>query len=238
MDPRFDHLKNTGAVPDSGELQSLLAQKVECKEKCKELLKQLDDLALQDQVQDKAIRAELMATKANIGYYQSFTSALRKIPPEVLSNIFLMAVPAIPTITGLKLTLAPPWTLVLVCKCWRDVWLANPTLWSNIYLDCSFTALKLPNFVRFREGGSRVYSASAGEYAGLVPDRTIQRAVSLLEVQLNRLKEVNIYVTITPCQRLDYAQPHWRILLLHMRCCASLRAPYHVVLHTPFGTLH
>ncbi|KAJ7608225.1 hypothetical protein FB45DRAFT_690462, partial [Roridomyces roridus] len=57
----------------------------------------------------------------SIRKHSAILSAVRRMPPELWNEIFKSASFA-----------APPWSLGLVCRSWRNVALANPYLWSYI----------------------------------------------------------------------------------------------------------
>ncbi|KAJ7644257.1 hypothetical protein FB45DRAFT_736181, partial [Roridomyces roridus] len=60
----------------------------------------------------------------------------RRMPPSVLSQIFLSALPTLDHRKGntsdMKQT---PWVLSQVCMSWRKICLATPQLWSTICVD-------------------------------------------------------------------------------------------------------
>ncbi|TFK99938.1 hypothetical protein BDV98DRAFT_128987 [Pterulicium gracile] len=43
------------------------------------------------------------------------------------------------------MTLAPPWTLMSVCKRWRDICVAHGALWPQIHLDCKLSPREQPH---------------------------------------------------------------------------------------------
>ncbi|KAF7342594.1 F-box domain-containing protein [Mycena sanguinolenta] len=59
-------------------------------------------------------------------------SALRRMPPELLGEIFSWTVPSTRDVLSTRLC---PWVLTHVCSGWRAVALAIPSLWSMIYID-------------------------------------------------------------------------------------------------------
>ncbi|KAF7353573.1 F-box domain-containing protein [Mycena sanguinolenta] len=61
-------------------------------------------------------------------------SPLRRMPPEILGEIFSWTVPAI---RGVFNTEDCPWVLTHVCSTWRAVALYQPSLWSLIVIDFS-----------------------------------------------------------------------------------------------------
>lgn len=69
---------------------------------------------------------------AQIALHRIAASPLRKLPTEVLCNIFMHCVP-----NGIELPMdrfSAPWILGQVCSRWREVALGSPFLWNNIRL--------------------------------------------------------------------------------------------------------
>ncbi|KAJ7663940.1 hypothetical protein DFH06DRAFT_1189012 [Mycena polygramma] len=65
-------------------------------------------------------------------------SSLRRMPPEVLSEIFLWTVPSTTdTLRCIKFYNASPWVLPRINSRWRGIALYTPTLWSRIAVDYS-----------------------------------------------------------------------------------------------------
>ncbi|KIK99188.1 hypothetical protein PAXRUDRAFT_30674 [Paxillus rubicundulus Ve08.2h10] len=62
--------------------------------------------------------------------HQALTSSARRIPPEVLGELFYHCLPKTPYITPRDVEC--PMALTLVCRHWRDVAMSTPRLWSSI----------------------------------------------------------------------------------------------------------
>lgn len=58
-------------------------------------------------------------------------------------------------------------------------------------------------------------------------------AVDHLELRLQRSKDADLHVTLQPRWILDYRQPFLRVLVPHKHRCASISAPYHILVNTP-----
>ncbi|KAJ6595060.1 hypothetical protein DFH09DRAFT_1136110 [Mycena vulgaris] len=63
--------------------------------------------------------------------YKTVMSPLRRVPPELLCEIFLLTSPHTRLIGG-KPTKQPPWYIGHVCRLWRHAALSYPLLWTNI----------------------------------------------------------------------------------------------------------
>ncbi|TFK97184.1 hypothetical protein BDV98DRAFT_514270, partial [Pterulicium gracile] len=132
MNSSFSHLELSGAVPDSAELRSILSVTEKLEAEVKDLDNKLSGLSARAEV----ARKELCSARERLQYHQGLSSSLRRIPPEVLCKIFLQTVPLLPA-GILGMTLAPPWSLLTVCRRWHDVCLDYGVLWGRIHLDCT-----------------------------------------------------------------------------------------------------
>ncbi|KAJ6465221.1 hypothetical protein C8R47DRAFT_1155390 [Mycena vitilis] len=70
---------------------------------------------------------------------KAILSAMRRMPPEMLGEIFLRTLPSSPDTSSLLGSDmgASPWVLTMVSSSWRSVALAQPSLWSRICIDYS-----------------------------------------------------------------------------------------------------
>lgn len=210
----------------AGELQLAMSKQRECAEKRRAILEQIDVLSQQH----KTLRKELKKTESDIARYKSMTTVLRRIPPQVLREIFLQSITT--GSTGIPdALLSPPWTLLYVCKLWNQICLDYPALWANIYIDRPYSIPEFPNFAPYQEG--QMYTTDGPHTLRMVSGRGISQAVRFLEMQLERSKDAGLHVVVAQRPAYDYTQPFWRILLPHMHRCSSLKAPRHVVSHTP-----
>ena len=74
----------------------------------------------------------------NIGRHQAVLSPIRKIPPEILAEIFLHAAGDGSVVwPRQKGGVEMPWLLGRICSYWRTITLSLPLLWSKIRLDFS-----------------------------------------------------------------------------------------------------
>ncbi|KAJ7045143.1 hypothetical protein C8F04DRAFT_989778 [Mycena alexandri] len=68
---------------------------------------------------------------------RSILSPIRRIPPEILTHIFLLSAPSLEEfkhVPWYDLVERSPWTLGRICRRWRAVALASPALWSTIII--------------------------------------------------------------------------------------------------------
>lgn len=63
----------------------------------------------------------------------------------------------------------------------------------------------------------------------------IARAAELVEIQLQRSRDVDLFITIQSLSANAHAQPFLRIILPHLHRAAYIRAPYHVLANTPLS---
>ena len=101
---------------------------------------QLSTLALQMANVDTAfrklaaIRAKLEENSAHVRRsllaHQALTSSARRIPPEVLGEVFYHCLPKTPYITPRDVE--SPMVLARVCRHWRAVAMSTPRLWSTL----------------------------------------------------------------------------------------------------------
>ncbi|KAJ6610717.1 hypothetical protein B0H10DRAFT_404701 [Mycena sp. CBHHK59/15] len=84
---------------------------------------------LQDAINSlKRRRADILSVSNN---HRGVVSALRRVPSEILSEIFAHCVDAAACFSPQN---AHPWIITRVCSGWRAVSLASPRLWSNLVL--------------------------------------------------------------------------------------------------------
>ncbi|KAK7008294.1 hypothetical protein R3P38DRAFT_2552210 [Favolaschia claudopus] len=80
---------------------------------------------------------EILILKFIINAHHSILSAVRRLPPEILGEIFLLALPDVDYIDSdvAEHIKGTPWLLSHVCRRWRAAIQGNPLLWSNIHVD-------------------------------------------------------------------------------------------------------
>ncbi|KAJ7291426.1 hypothetical protein C8J57DRAFT_1026755, partial [Mycena rebaudengoi] len=74
---------------------------------------------------------ERNATADRILRHQSVISVARRVPPEILGEIFLMTLPSQEDVMSDEASCvdSSPWLVGRICSRWRDIALALPELW-------------------------------------------------------------------------------------------------------------
>lgn len=71
--------------------------------------------------------------QASADTFRSLLTPINRLPPEIVSQIFLDAVDDIPLYQGDSLDISRgPWPLAQVCSRWRDIGVSLPRLWSHV----------------------------------------------------------------------------------------------------------
>ena len=93
---------------------------------------------------EKTLQARLNAERDYKSHLRGILSTMRLLPPEVLSNIFLMGMPEeIDDYSRSTLNHSIPWSISRVCRKWRFICLSMPRLWAHfppIYLNRQYTS--------------------------------------------------------------------------------------------------
>ncbi|KAF8871383.1 hypothetical protein CPB84DRAFT_1646958, partial [Gymnopilus junonius] len=81
------------------------------------------------------LESRIADLKAAYSKYQTITSFFRRIPDDVLYEIFYQCLPSHrnPLLTASE----APVLLTRVCRCWRAVALASPRLWAQMHITFS-----------------------------------------------------------------------------------------------------
>ncbi|KAJ7218751.1 hypothetical protein C8J57DRAFT_970395, partial [Mycena rebaudengoi] len=74
---------------------------------------------------------ERNATADRILRHQSVISVGRRVPPEILGEIFLFTLPSQEGVVSHTTSCvdSSPWLVSRICSCWRKIALARPELW-------------------------------------------------------------------------------------------------------------
>lgn len=231
-------LQDSTAVPADEELISLRSAKEAKEAKRNSVQDEVDHLLRV--VEER--RKELQELDSEIEAYAYVVSPLRRIPPDTLRDIFSYAIPY--TVAGIRdTTLFAPWTLLRVCKHWRNVGLMYGSLWSDIHIDVDDDQGVLPERPSFHANGPLphpmddiLWASIDGPYSASRAADTVSREAELLELKLQRSQSADLTVTISPRMRQNYAQPFLRIILPHLHRCIYLSAPFHIIGHAPFAS--
>lgn len=124
--PEFPHLLMSNAPPNP-QNASILQQELNAAFKD---LEAIDVELPQLEATLKAIHARRLLLTDYVKRYQPVISPVRRLPPEILSQIFLLSRPdgVINMLDATKY----PWTLTQVCRGWRTTAISTPRLWSVI----------------------------------------------------------------------------------------------------------
>ncbi|KAJ7157293.1 hypothetical protein C8R46DRAFT_1114030 [Mycena filopes] len=136
---------------------------------------------------------------------QSILSPIRRIPPAILSNIFLFAAPSLQEIRDVSWYDAieqSPWTLGHICRNWRAVALKTLALWSTIVIrrqydsePCSLPMLET-QLIRSANSLLNVFF----DYEHSHYDHTADKALKILAQHSPRWK--TFYIVDTQLDRL------------------------------------
>ena len=88
-----------------------------------------DEMCRLRQVMDSLAR-ERQNLAQSLDEHRSLVAPIRRIPQEMLSEIFSHCIGSLPCIEGDS----APMLLTFVCSRWRRVVISSPALWSNIYV--------------------------------------------------------------------------------------------------------
>ncbi|KAJ7905219.1 hypothetical protein B0H13DRAFT_1716751 [Mycena leptocephala] len=75
--------------------------------------------------------AERDVISEHVQQYTAVLSPIRRVPPELICEVFAWTLPCIRRVAGEAVN-QPPWYLGHISRPWRDIALAYPTLWSSI----------------------------------------------------------------------------------------------------------
>ncbi|KAF5317028.1 hypothetical protein D9611_003589 [Ephemerocybe angulata] len=127
MDSPFSHLHGTNLIPSGPELEELTALTLPEDSRLIELEKEIKGLTslLEKTTKEKA------AVLKKIRPIKALTSLIRRLPTEILQLIFLHArIPPAPDTTTFR-ACDTPFTLLRVCRSWREIAENTPQLWST-----------------------------------------------------------------------------------------------------------
>lgn len=230
----YPHLLHAGVVPTAQEHVTILAAKHSSEEQRRKHIKLLK--AQLEEAQDYLERLE-----QQIDAHARLLFPLRRIPSEILRDIFAYASPPTPPQPFADRVLHAPWTTMEVCKHWHDVCLEYGSLWSNIIIDIAWHngsyILGRPLLDGQRQlmpygPHPRIDEQLAASLAA--------RNAQLVQTQLRRSRTVDLSVTFKIDSQHGYGQPYLRILLPHLH---RIVAPRHVlaeltVMHRIEGLKH
>jgi hypothetical protein len=127
-------------------------------------------------------------------------SPMRRLPPEVIAEIFLRCIPPQPYILHAR---CAPLMLTGVCKRWRNIVLASPRLWSYVTL---FAHAKTP--ATYTEGIRRwiMLSGASPLDLNLCCDYDVENAKAIVEIvapTCERWRSLSLRMSVTDLQGLS-----------------------------------
>ena len=121
-------LRSTPFVPYGADAEAIQEDIADAKS---ELERLQDEIALA-MARVRQLKNQRQPIQSYIKLREAIFAPVRQLPTEILLEIFLIASPSV-SITAIA---GFPWKLGHVCRCWRDVVLSSPKLWS--YIDLGF----------------------------------------------------------------------------------------------------
>ncbi|KAJ7651234.1 hypothetical protein FB45DRAFT_731279, partial [Roridomyces roridus] len=119
------HLLKSNNAPTETEIPPIQLFISENQSRLDALDVQIDDLRAQMQ----RLQSQRDAVADCVRRHIAVVSVLRRVPPELISEIFVW------TLAGGQTWDAPPWYLGLICRSWRGIALSTPFLWSCIVVE-------------------------------------------------------------------------------------------------------
>ncbi|KAJ6595108.1 hypothetical protein DFH09DRAFT_1357841 [Mycena vulgaris] len=123
----FTHLLASNDVPLDAEVNTLQKLVADGQDRVHALNAQIDNL--------RATLAQLVQERTEIldvvRDHKVILSPVRRVPPELLCEIFVLLSPHTRRI-GAEQIKQPPWYLGQICRLWRDAALSYPLLWTGI----------------------------------------------------------------------------------------------------------
>ena len=141
------------------EIQNLLKKPTARLEELSTLLRELDERSAR-------IQAEQASLFLSISKHQALTSLIRKLPIDILQEIFIACLPT--TYNAVMSNQHPPMLLTQICSSWRKVAHATPQLWKSIHIAIPFNA-------------PRIYSLEYSNFRSTVEQVARRRSEAVLE---------------------------------------------------------
>ncbi|KAJ7635675.1 hypothetical protein DFH06DRAFT_1054885 [Mycena polygramma] len=146
----------------------------------------------------------------SIRQHRATLSAVRRVPPELLCEVFAL------TVSGNEALPKPPWYLGHVCQSWRRTALAYPPIWSSITIPNSSTAVSRKPALRVETLLHRSAGAPLKIYWTAITGTSVEdHSAAAVVSHCHRWSALHLQI---PC---PYAKFAW--LKLASGCLASLR---------------
>ncbi|KAJ3880130.1 hypothetical protein F5051DRAFT_324440, partial [Lentinula edodes] len=88
----------------------------------------------------RILNSELVQARSDLLEHRALLSGARKLPVEIISEIFLQCLPEVDTLSFMRPEPHPdqaPLLLTQVCRSWRSIAIATPRLWSTLIINAS-----------------------------------------------------------------------------------------------------
>ncbi|KAJ3808160.1 hypothetical protein F5876DRAFT_67511 [Lentinula aff. lateritia] len=88
----------------------------------------------------RILNSELVQARSDLLEHRALLSGARKLPMEIISEIFLQCLPEVDTLSFMRPEPHPdqaPLLLTQVCRSWRSIAIATPRLWSTLIINAS-----------------------------------------------------------------------------------------------------
>ncbi|KAJ7483492.1 hypothetical protein FB451DRAFT_1364403 [Mycena latifolia] len=129
---RHQEVLSTNEAPEGAELTFIREVVSKTDAKLADVKKEIS--RLQNRIQ------QLQDERASLAIYRAQNTAvlspLRRMPPEVLGEIFSWTLPSIDEGSRKFHKSHSPWVLTQVCNRWRAVAVSTPSLWSRVVINC------------------------------------------------------------------------------------------------------
>ncbi|KAK7031587.1 ABC protein [Favolaschia claudopus] len=125
---------------------------------------------------------------------QAILSPLRRMPPELLGDIFSWTFRPLAESWGRHESMADtPWVLSHVCRCWRDICLSTPSLWARILINYTPFSPRVPTLPLVKTRLQRAQKLKIHFYASEKSDHLPQiQMLRLLLKHSSRWEELSL----------------------------------------------
>ncbi|KAJ7475149.1 hypothetical protein B0H11DRAFT_1728277, partial [Mycena galericulata] len=130
---RHHTLLTTNEIPDPSDIPLIQQAVVECAARLAYLDHQISRLV--QEIMDQMVKWKEERSLL-LDHLAQNKAIIRRMPPEVLGEIFLLTLPSrIQESSLISVVHGSPWVLTRVCSRWREIGTLTPSLWSRIAID-------------------------------------------------------------------------------------------------------
>ncbi|KAJ7114047.1 hypothetical protein C8R44DRAFT_984599 [Mycena epipterygia] len=191
-DTRHRSLLNTNEVPQDSDITYVksVVSKIRLR------LAHVDNEILRLRDQLKAMEEERTLLSLSLAQNSAILSPLRRMPPEVLCEIFSWTLPTtIEAVVRGRLDVTDsPWVLGYICSRWRAIALSFPSLWALVAID--YSQLDCPPSTAY--------------------------PLAMLKIQMQRARELKIHFLANPESYLDAQKEIFEFLIERSLCWVDL----------------